>query len=63
MQRLEYMILGAEGNKARIELESIVAKAIAEGWQPQGGVSVSEASLSGYGYITYAQAMTRRITQ
>jgi hypothetical protein len=63
MARLEYMIIETEGNKARTELESNVAKAITEGWEPQGGVSISETTLSDYGYVTYSQAMVRRTTQ
>jgi hypothetical protein len=63
MPKLEYIILESEGKKAREELELLVAKSISEGWEPQGGVSVSETNLSDYGYITYIQAMIRRPPQ
>ncbi len=61
MIKLEYKILESEGNKAHTELETIVNRAISEGWEPQGGVMISEANIGDYPYTSYLQAMIRRL--
>lgn len=62
MPKLEYKILESEGNKARPELESLVNRSISEGWEPQGGVMVSEASINNCSFVSYHQAMIRRLS-
>lgn len=61
MSKLEYKILASEGNRALQELETLVNHAISEGWEPQGGVMVSEANISDSTFTTFLQAMTRRL--
>jgi len=61
MSKLEYKILQSEGNKALPELEILVNRAISEGWEPQGGVMVSEANISNLTFTTFLQAMIRRL--
>ncbi|HIJ81188.1 MAG TPA: DUF1737 domain-containing protein [Desulfuromonadales bacterium] len=60
MPKLEYKIIQAEGNKALPELESLVNRALSEGWEPQGGVMISEANIGGISFTTCLQAMIRR---
>lgn len=60
MPKLEYKILMSESNKALPELEILVNRAISEGWEPQGGVMVSETNISDLPFATYLQAMVRR---
>ena len=64
---MQYVILGAEDAKV---LDELVNKAIADGWEPQGGVACSgvfqtwENSRKGYTEsetsYTWAQAMVKR---
>lgn len=61
MPKLEYKILESEGNNARTTLEVLVNRSIAEGWEPQGGISVSDADISGTSFTTYLQAMIRSV--
>lgn len=61
MPKLEYKILSAEGNRSLPELEVLVNHAISEGWEPQGGVMISEASINASSFTTYLQAIIRRL--
>ena len=61
MPKLEYKILISEGNKGLSELETLVNRAISEGWEPQGGVMVSEANINDCSFVSYHQAMIRRL--
>ena len=62
MPKLEYKILKTDGNKALPELETLVNRAISEGWEPQGGVMISEANISDISFTTCLQAMIRRLS-
>lgn len=60
MPKLEYKILSSEGNNAAPDLENLVNRAISDGWEPQGGVMVSDANISNLTFTTFLQAMIRR---
>ena len=53
---MEYLIL--EGNDAD-QLSNEVRIRIADGWKPQGGVSVSLSESDHFSYQLFAQAMTK----
>jgi hypothetical protein len=61
MPKLEYKILSSEGNNAGPDLEKLVNRAISDGWEPQGGVMVTEANISDCSFVSYHQAMIRRL--
>lgn len=53
--KLEYKIIVSDGQP--IKIENAVAAAIADGWQPCGGICVT--THQGSGTVSYYQAMTR----
>jgi len=60
MSNLEYMILETTDDLRKDVLEEMVNKALAEGWEPQGGVTVARIGSNPYQSIRYMQAMIRR---
>ena len=59
MRSMEYKVV--VGNSAWI-LEENVSKRLEEGWELQGGVSVTTGSDSDNAKYSYAQAMIRRLS-
>ena len=57
---LQYILVVADG---QLDLEEEVNRCLSEGWQPQGGVSMSVSDWDNNGiperHFTYAQAMVR----
>lgn len=58
MSRLEYLVLESRDRWGAAELTKLVNEKIANGWRPQGGVSVAITDNFGYG-VSYCQAMVR----
>lgn len=53
---MTYNILAASTS---VELVALVQAAIADGWQPLGGVSVTLSESDDFRYVMYAQAVVK----